>query len=305
VNVNTRPAAENLAAGRIIFLNLQAPCQTCQPLHRHWRNPRAKDHRCHCGRVLIHHSAWRQNGTLDSLRSGSRQGCLTRDSLQALDEGNEDEAIKTLEQVTGKLELVIARQPELSMVPVAVSTKIYDVLAKIEAVEEIVEKAEEAVEDGRVQDARRLLDGLASEVVISTTHLPMATYPDAIKAVAPLIDQGKVEEAKQQLQVALNLLVVVDTVIPLPTTRANVMLDEAEQLAEQDDRSDEENQRLEELLEEIRHQVRLGRELGYFSDEKSDSIQDELESIEDETGEGKSGTGFFDKIKGFFERLDW
>ena len=35
-------------------------------------------------------------------------------------------------------------------------------------------------------------------------QIPLATYPAAIKAVAPLIDAGHMEEAKAALEAALN-----------------------------------------------------------------------------------------------------
>ena len=230
---------------------------------------------------------------------------LTRDALKALGESKKEVALETLEKVTGKLELVLARDPALAMVPVSVTTTIYDILAKTETVKKIVDEAKKALIDGRVQDARRLLGNLASEVVVRTTNLPMATYPSAIKQVVPLIDSGKMDEAKQQLQIALNLLVVTDVVMPLPTTRADVMLKEAETLAEKKDRSKQENDRLTELFKETRQQVDFGRELGYFNKDRVKEIGGELNQIEKKTGDGKSGKGFFDKMKGFFKSLDW
>lgn len=230
---------------------------------------------------------------------------MTRQALASLDKGKTDEALEMLEKITGKLALVLARDPELASVPVAVSTTIYDVFAKADSVKKIVNEAEDALDHRRVQDARRLLKGLASEVVISTSYMPMATYPDAIKAVAPLIDEGKVDEARQQLQLALDLLVVTDVVYPLPTTRANAMLDEAEMLAEKSNRTTEENERLDDLLQETRSQVEFGQELGYFADDKADSIYDELKEIEKKTGKGKSGKGFFSRIRGLFSSLGW
>ena len=68
-----------------------------------------------------------------------------------------------------------------------------------------------------MQQARALLSGLASESELQVTNLPLATYPAAIKAVAPLIDAGKKDEAKAALQLALNTLVVERFITPLPT----------------------------------------------------------------------------------------
>lgn len=227
---------------------------------------------------------------------------MTREALASLDKDDTDKALETLEKITGKLELLVARNPSLALIPVGVTTTIHDLFAEVETIEKVVDQAHDALNDGDVQTARHLLDNLASEIVISTTKLPLATYPDAIKRVAPLIDDGKIDEAKQQLQTALNLLIVSDVIYPLPDVRSNVMLKEAQELSEKSDRTDEENDRLKELLEEVRAQVKFGRELGYFTEENSDDIQEELEQIEEKTKSGKSGLGFFEKIKGFF---DW
>ncbi|REK29366.1 MAG: hypothetical protein DWQ42_03780 [Planctomycetota bacterium] len=227
---------------------------------------------------------------------------LTRDALKSLDENKPDEALETLAKITGKLELLVARNPDLGLLPMGVSTKIHDIFAEIDTIEAVIEEAQSALDDGDVQIARRHLENLASEVVISTTQLPLATYPAAIKEVAPLIDAGKIDEAKQQLQTALNLLVVTDAIYPLPDLRAQKMIEEAQDLSENAKRTDEENERLEELLKEVRSQVEFGRKLGYFSKDKAESLLDEIADIQEKTGDGESGKGFFDKLKGLF---DW
>ena len=146
----------------------------------------------------------------------------TRKALALLGEKKADEATQELKDAIGTLELVIARNPDLAFVPVAVETQAYDLLAKPETVRKALESAKEALDDGHVQVARRLLDAMASEIVISTHQLPLATYPDAIKAAIPMIDEGRINDAKQQLQLALNLLVVEDVIVPLPEVQPQV-----------------------------------------------------------------------------------
>lgn len=70
-----------------------------------------------------------------------------------------------------------------------------------------------------VQRARSLLEGLGSEIVFTVTNLPLATYPDAIKAIVPMIDEGRIKEAKVALGLALNTLVLTNHVVPLPILR--------------------------------------------------------------------------------------
>ena len=80
----------------------------------------------------------------------------------------------------------------------------------------------------------------------------------------PLIDAGKIDEAKARLQAALNTLVVTtDDVIPLPKLRAEHLLKQAQELAEKKDRGKEENDKLTKHLQSAREQLQMAELLGY------------------------------------------
>lgn len=221
----------------------------------------------------------------------------TKKALEALDQGKKEDALAALEKVTGKLALIVARDPALKLAPVATTTIIRDLYAKPETVKAAVKRAKEALDNGQVQQARALLADLASEVEVQVDNIPLATYPDAIKAIAPLIDAGKTNEAKTALTVALNTLVVESYVIPMPKTRAKAILAEAEKLAEKKDRSADENKKLHDLVEAARLELQLGEALGYGTKEDYKLQYTQLDEIQKKTAGGKSGQGFFDKIK--------
>ncbi len=225
----------------------------------------------------------------------------TKNALKALDEKKTKEALAALERASGKLTIILGRAPELALAPSDVNVVTYDILADIEAVKALRDEIEDALDDGRVQEARRLIKDLASETVISVTNIPLATYPDAIKKAAKLIDEGKMDEAKKELQLALNTLVVTETIIPLPVTTAESYLKEAETLAEKGDRSKEDNERLADLLKDARKELEFARVLGYGSKKNFENMYKQLEQIEEKTRGGKSGKGFFDKIKEYLK----
>src|SRR6202043_1589396 len=50
----------------------------------------------------------------------------TRNALAALDRGDKQGALSALERATGKLDLVVARDPKLAMAPVSVNTTMFD-----------------------------------------------------------------------------------------------------------------------------------------------------------------------------------
>lgn len=223
----------------------------------------------------------------------------TKNALNALDQEKNKDALAALERASGKLTILLGREPELALAPADLSAVTYDILADIDAVKTLRDEIENALDEGRIQHARRLIRNLASETVISVTHIPLATYPDAIKKAAKLIDDGKIEEAKQTLQIALNTLMITDTVIPLPVVTAENQLKEAEKLAEKPNRSEEENKRLADLLDEARTELKFAQALGYGSKKDFKNLYKQLDQIEEKTKGGKFGTGFFDKIKGY------
>jgi hypothetical protein len=227
----------------------------------------------------------------------------TNTALRALDAGDTEKALEDLAVAVGKLELIVAAHPELALAPVDVQVITQDLVATPADVEKAVKKAEDLLDDGRVQDARAILKDLGSEVIVRVVSIPLATYPDAIKAVAPLIQAGKLEEAKQALVAALGTLVIVDNVIPLPLLRAERALEEAKALAAREDRSKEESERLAALLRTAREQIALADALGYADEDALEPLQKNIAELEKRTAGGESGTDLFDKLRKGFEEL--
>ncbi len=221
----------------------------------------------------------------------------TEKALKALNDNKKDEALAALEKATGKLELVLARDPALALAPVDVEQATFDLLANTKTIKALIYDAEKAIKDGEIQKARAIMMNLASEVVFRTTSIPLATYPDAIKAITPLIDAGKIDEAKVGLEAALSTLVTSVEVIPLPIVRAGYLLGNAEKLAENDKRADKDNQKLDALLKEARNQLEMAELLGYGDKDAFKPMYEQLDEIEDKAKDGKSGKGWFAKIK--------
>jgi len=225
----------------------------------------------------------------------------TQAALKFLDDGKTKEALAALARATGKLDVILARDPTLELAPAAVGVVTYDVQGGIDVVNKVRKQAENFMEAGQLQEARRLLKNLASETVISVTNIPLATYPDAIKSAVKFIDQDKRDEAKRVLQTALNTQVVTDTIIPLPVVRAQESLRSAESLAEKKDRNKDDNDRLKASMDQARSQLEFAQALGYGTKKDFDKMYAQLAEIRDKTADNKFGTGWFAKIKASIE----
>jgi hypothetical protein len=228
----------------------------------------------------------------------------TNSALGLLAAGNTDQARAALARATGKLEVVLAADPQLALAPVDVRAIVHDVVIDPAEVDTIRRQAEEALGQGRLQDARRMIAELASEHVISVTNIPLATYPLALKQAAALILASRTGEAIATLEAAISTLVIEETIIPLPLLRAETLLDEARPIAEQPQRSAAENERLRRLLQAARRQIELARALGYATSKDIDALSDELTTIERRTEGQGAGTGLFDRIKSLFAKAN-
>ncbi len=227
----------------------------------------------------------------------------TANALKALEADRPDEATAALERAIGKLEVTLAANPGLALAPVNVASSITDIQASPSEITALRQEALRLMKDHQLQLARRLVTGLASEVTISTTYLPLATYPLALKSAAALIAGGDTETAIAVLGNALDTLVVIDTALPLPLLTAGMLIDEARKLSEKPDRSDEENARLGALLDAIEAQVAKGEALEYGGAGAFDDIRAELEVVRAATSDGGSGEGLLDKLKALFGKL--
>ena len=221
----------------------------------------------------------------------------TQTALKQLDDGNTKEALAALERATGKLDVILARDPTLALAPAGVGVVTYDVRGGLDAVNKVRQQVENFMDAGQLQEARRLLKNLASETVISVTNIPLATYPDAIKSAVKFIDQNKKDEAKRVLQTALNTQVVTDTIIPLPVVKAQEALKNAESLAEKKDRTKDDNDRLKASMDQAGGQLEFAQALGYGTKKDFDKMYTQLTEIRAKTADNKFGTGWFAKIK--------
>ncbi len=219
----------------------------------------------------------------------------TQNALYDLEKGKTKEALDALAQAVGKLELLLARAPDLKLVPIDVDSTVFDVYTDLESINKAKKEALRLLKKGDAQRARDILIPLVSEIRIRVRYLPLATYPAAIKAVVPLIDAGRVDTAKVALHEALSTIVIKDIVIPLPILRARLMLQQAQTLTKGSEEAD--RAQLQRLLENARYQLQLAEALGYGDIEKDyKDLYQQLAEIEKKLKEKGSTKGLFDRV---------
>ncbi|MBH8566895.1 YfdX family protein [Nostoc sp. CENA67] len=227
----------------------------------------------------------------------------TRNAINAIDQGNTQEALQALERATGKLEILVARYPELGFVPVSAQVNIID-LAPDDSneIERIRHQIKSTVNGDDFRTARQLLNSLVSEIRTTIFNLPLETYPDAMKEAARLLNEGKTDEAKTVLQLALSTLVVTEVARPLPLLRADIDIMSAVAIADSD------RERTLRLLEDARNQLRLTQQLGYAKgDPEYAELEQAIQEIERQVRANERTADplsrLLEKFSSFFKRI--
>ncbi len=220
---------------------------------------------------------------------------LVGEVVDLLEKKEKDKALETIKKAIGELEVLIARDPNLQVVPVDVKEQIVDFPGTVDDVEVAKTEVVTLIKAGEVQLARDIMLQLASELDIFVTALPIGTYPVVLKAIIPLIEQEKYEEAKKLLIEALETLVIEKIVLPLPILRAEQAIIRANELANKENPKKDE---LKELLAYAKEQLELAEALGYGrKDIDYKDLYEEIQKLEDILGSDKSTEDIFATLK--------
>ena len=205
--------------------------------------------------------------------------------LNLLNKKKTDEALELLKKVIGEMEVILTANEDMSLIPINSYTVVVDNDLTPEEVSKKINEVKMKLNDGDVQGARILLDTLQNEIDIVIEHLPLATYPDAMKLASKYIIDGNIEEAKGILQIALNSMVVKRIVIPIPLVRASDLIEEASKVSKTN------KEQALKYLNEAKKQLKLAKALGYGNEDQKvyRELQERIDSIKKEI-EGKNET---------------
>lgn len=223
----------------------------------------------------------------------------TRKAINAIAAGRSQDALSDIENATGKINILLARNPATALIPVQAEVDVIDNAPRDEkTLKRLSSDAESAVAVRDYPTARVLLDGLRSEIRQRTYNLPLATYPIALQDAARSLDAGKADDASNALLTALNTLIIVDHVTPIPLVLARAAVDAAQ------DKSKTDRNTAQTLLTTAGNELKLCSQLGYASHAPEyASLNGEIDSLQKQL-KGTTDTGsFFARLKSDIEKL--
>jgi hypothetical protein len=149
----------------------------------------------------------------------------TQKAIDAIASDRTDLAMQAIERATGKINVLLARDPATGLIPVSVRVEVIDTApSDTKTIKDLVRQVSTAIAAKDYPAARVVLDALTSEIRVRTYSLPLGTYLDALKEAARLVDQKKNQDASNVLLAALNTLLAVDRVTLIGGRRKRALL---------------------------------------------------------------------------------
>ncbi len=227
----------------------------------------------------------------------------TQNALMALQAKDTKKAVALLQDVSGKLDILLAKHPGLALIPANIEAEIFDFDSNSKHINKMVYKAVYLLKHHKVQEARYILSDLVSEVRITTTNIPLGTFPVAIKDAISLIEKGKTDEAEIALFNVHNLLVKTVEIIPLPVLQAENLLTEASELEHKSDLTQKASRtKILKLTDAAKDKLKRAEILGYGAKDDYKRLYDVIDDIKQVIHSEKS-TATWDKIKASLSAL--
>src|ERR1700686_2054439 len=226
----------------------------------------------------------------------------TQVAIDAIASNKTDKALQAIEQATGKINVLLARKPARAFISVSVHVEVIDAAphdSKI--IKALAQQVSTTVAAKDYPAARVVLDALTSEIRVRTYSLPLAAYPDALKEAVRLLDQKKNDDASNVLLTALNTLLAVDRVTPLPLVLAREELNAA-QAKSQNDKATAQT-----LVQTAKSEIERAKELGYAAQAPEyAALSADISSLEKQLKGKSDASAVFakleDKLSGFLKR---
>jgi len=228
---------------------------------------------------------------------------LAQHAVIALEHKDNKGAKEALEKAIGKLEVVLADKEAPKLLPIDSVVRVQEFVGSAKEVEIMVEKVKKLLDNGKVQEARALIQPLASEIDITLVSLPLASYPDALKLAAKYIDDNQPQKAKEILYIALSTFTEVTQVVPIPLLQSTDLIAAASRIAKED------KARAIRYLEGANSALDVAEKLGYVSKSATTykMLHEAIMKVEKEIKGKNEAEKLFDdlakKLKEFKEKI--
>jgi hypothetical protein len=220
-------------------------------------------------------------------------------ALKALQMGKKDDAQKFLQTAKDSFDKALKDNPKLDLVPIDERVQAVILSADSKEISKVLDTGIKLLKDHDTQAALNILAPLKDELDIAIINIPMKIYPIAESQALEALKKGNTQKAGELVAKAMNSLVVVKDIVPLPLLTAQNVVIEASQL----DKT--KKKEATELLEVAKEELKRAELLGYTKKHTPEyqALTKSINAIEKEIKGKNAVEKLYDKLKSDFAKL--
>jgi len=209
----------------------------------------------------------------------------TEAALLAIQKKQVKHTLAALEIASGNLHLLLARDPELNLIPLDINIDVLEGVHDLKTIKKRQDELESLIKHNDYQAARPIINSMVDELRVTVISLPLATYPAVIDSVAPLIDAGKWKEAEETIRALLDTLVSEQQITPLAIIRAEEQINKAFQLENVSDASKKQHKNeITALIKGAKQNIKVAEALGYASEYEYKPLYNDITQLQKAIG---------------------
>lgn len=223
---------------------------------------------------------------IDSLKEANQ-------ALIALEKKDAKLATKKIESALGKLEVILAAKDAPRLLPIDSMVAVNEFIGTSEEIHETLALIETLINKGKVQEARKLMLPLQSEIDVTVVSLPLVTYPDALKLAAKYLQENKLDKAHEVLVTALSTFTKVTEIVPIPLLKATELIEASSVIAKED------KKRALSYLDAAKESLKVAKSLGYVSKSATTykMMKEQIEAVKKEIKGPNKAEKLFETLK--------
>jgi len=225
---------------------------------------------------------------------------MINEAVLLLETGSTVIAKKRLHSALTRLNRLIRNNPALRFAPILVSHILNDELNSYDVIQYKKQEINKQWQLGHAQKVRRMLNDFINDTTIRTLSIPIEQLYQMIQESRQLIILGQIEKAKLRIEALLKSIVISEHTIPFPLLRAELLIDQAEQITQQADNTNQnqpDSAVLQSLLSHAKYQLKLANALGYGSSERYRIFYQAIDGIKSLVNANQQTTKLFSKLR--------
>ncbi len=224
----------------------------------------------------------------------------TIDAVSMMMNGRMDDANQSLAAVVEIYKLSIKADPDVGLVSIENKLAVNELVASEGEIKGQIRLIRDLLRNNNIQEAREMIQPLRDEIDITTIYLPVKIFAKASEKAYKALQEKDSQTAINTIRIALNTLVTVKLVMPIPLILSEDLLMQASAL----DKSKKEE--VVTLLDQAQSQLNIAMLLGY-TDKHSQAhatLNTQIDAIKEEIKGKNEVEKLYEEAKATFKKLE-